>query len=164
MDCSPPGSSVRGILQARKLEWIAIPCSRGSFQPRDQTCITNLSCTAGGFFPGEPLGKLSYKIIGETNQKIEERLFKCSLSSVQLLSHVHVLSTPWTTACQAPLSITNSQSLFKLMSIESVMPPNHLILCRPLLLPPSIFPRIRVFSDESTVGQRFALLGVTLSK
>ena len=56
--------------------------------------------------------------------------------------------TPWTAACQASLSITNSQSLLKLMSLESVMPYNHLILCHPLLLPPSIFPSIRVFSNE----------------
>ena len=60
-------------------------------------------------------------------------------------------ATPQTAACQAFLSITNSQSLVKLMSIESVMPPNHLILCRPLLLPPSIFPSIRVFSNESVL-------------
>ena len=70
-------------------------------------------------------------------------------SSVQLLSCVRLFATPWTTACQASLFITNSQSLLKLMSIESVMPFNHLILCRPLLLPPSIFPSIRVFSNES---------------
>ena len=59
--------------------------------------------------------------------------------------------TPWTAACQASLSITISQSLFKLMSIESVMPSNHLILCRPLLLLPSIFPSIRLFSNESVL-------------
>ena len=70
-------------------------------------------------------------------------------SLVQSLSGVFV--TPWTTACQASLSITNSWSLLKLMSIGSVMPSNHLILCRPLLLPPSIFPSIRVFSSESTL-------------
>ena len=60
-----------------------------------------------------------------------------------------VPATPWTAACQASLSITNSQSLLKLMSSESVMPSNHLILCHPLLLPPSVFPSIRVFSNES---------------
>ena len=70
-------------------------------------------------------------------------------SSVQLLSHVLLFATPWTAARQASLSITNSGSLLKLMSIESVMPSNHLILCRPLLLPPSIFPSNRVFSNES---------------
>ena len=71
------------------------------------------------------------------------------LSSVQLLSRVRLFATPWTAAHQASLSITNSQSLPKLMSIESVMPSNHLILCRPLLLLPSIFPSIRLFSNES---------------
>jgi len=64
-------------------------------------------------------------------------------------------ATPWTAACQASLSITNSQSLLKLMSIESVMPSNHLILCRSLLLPPSIFPSIRVFSTESVLSIRW---------
>ena len=72
-------------------------------------------------------------------------------SSVQSLSHVRLFATPWTTAHQAPLSITNSWSLLKLMSIESVMPSNYLILCHPLLLPPSIFPSIRVFSNESVL-------------
>ena len=71
------------------------------------------------------------------------------VSSVQSLSHVQLFVIPWTAAGQASLSITNSRSLSKLMSIESVMPCNHLILCRPLLLPPSIFPSIRVFSSES---------------
>ena len=66
-------------------------------------------------------------------------------SSVQLLSHVWLFATPWTATHQASLSITNSRSSPKLMSIESVMPSNHLILCRPLLLLPSIFPSIRVF-------------------
>ena len=72
----------------------------------------------------------------------------CCMSSVQLLSHVRLFATPWTAAHQASLSITNSQSLLKLMSIESVMPSNHLILCYHLVLLPSIFPSIRVFSNE----------------
>ena len=67
---------------------------------------------------------------------------------VQSLSHVRLFVTPWTAACQASLSFTISQSLLKLMSIESVMPSNHLILCHSILLLPSIFPRIRVFSNE----------------
>ena len=67
------------------------------------------------------------------------------VSSVQLLSHVRLFATPWTAARPASLSITNSRSLLKLKSIESVMLSNHLILCRPLLLLPSIFPSIRVF-------------------
>ena len=74
-----------------------------------------------------------------------------SYQSVQSLSHVLLFATPWTSACQASLSITNSQSLLKLMSIKLVMPSNHLILCHPLLLPPSIFPNIRVFSNESVL-------------
>ena len=72
-------------------------------------------------------------------------------TSVQSLSHVWLFATPWTAACQASLSITNSWSLLRLMSTESVMPSNHLILCRPLLLLPSIFPRIRVFSNKSVL-------------
>ena len=76
-------------------------------------------------------------------------------SSVQSLSPVWLFATPWTVACQASLSITNFQSLLKLMSIESVMPSNLLILCRPLLLPPSIFPSIRVFSIESVLRIRW---------
>ena len=75
--------------------------------------------------------------------------------SVQLPSRVRLFATLWTAARQASLSITNSWSLLKLMSIESVMSSNHLILCRPLLLPPSIFPSNRVFSNESILGIRW---------
>ena len=76
-------------------------------------------------------------------------------SSVHLFSHVWLFATPWTAARHASLSITHSRSLLKLMSIESVMPSNHLILCRPLLLPPSIFPSIRVFSNEPVLHIRW---------
>ena len=76
-------------------------------------------------------------------------------SSVQSLGHVWHFVTPWTTAHQASLSITYSQSVLKLMSIKSVMPSNHLILCRPLLFLPSIFPSIRVFSNESVLCIRW---------
>ena len=77
-------------------------------------------------------------------------------SSIQFSrSVVSDSATPWTAACQASLSITSSRSLLKLMSIESVMPSNHLILCHPLLLPPSIFPSIRVFSSESFLHIRW---------
>ena len=82
-------------------------------------------------------------------------LASVQFSSVQLLSHIQLFVTPWTTARQDSLSITNSQSLLKLMSIKLVMPSNHLILCRPLLLPPSIFPSIRVFSSESILRVRW---------
>ena len=78
-------------------------------------------------------------------------LSKLLLSSVQLLSHVPLFATPWTVARQASLSITNSRNALKLMSIELVMPSNYLILCHPLLLPPSIFPSIRIFSNESVL-------------
>ena len=76
-------------------------------------------------------------------------------SSVQLLSHVRLFATPWIVACQAFLSITNSRSSLRLTSIESVMPSSHLILCRPLLLLPSIPPSIGVFSKESTLRMRW---------
>ena len=99
MDCIPPGYFVHGILQARILEWVAMPSSRGSSPFRNWT-----------WSPG---------LLGQ---------------SVQSLSHVRLFATPWTAAHQASLSIINSQSLFKLTSIESVMPSGHLILCRPLLL------------------------------
>ena len=92
-------------------------------------------------------------------KKIIEHQFKIQMnsylniqfSSVQPLSRVRLFAIPWTAACQASLSVTNSQSLLKLMSIESVMPSNRLIFCPPLLLPPSIFPTIRVFYSESVL-------------
>ena len=74
---------------------------------------------------------------------------------VQSLSHVQLSVTSWTAACQTPLSFTISWSFLKLMSIESVMPSNHLILCHPLLLLPSMFPSIRVFSDEQALHIRW---------
>ena len=80
----------------------------------------------------------------EAKLQIQEVQF----SAVQLLSQVRLFVTPWTAACQASLSITKSWSLLKLMSIMSVVPSNQLILCRPLILPHSIFPSIRVFSNE----------------
>ena len=93
---------------------------------------------------------------GERNGFYRGLLLKCYImqvqfSSIQSLSHVRLFATPWTAAHQASLSITNSQSLLKLMPIESVMPSSHLILCHPLLLLPPIPPRIRVFSNESAL-------------
>ena len=136
MDCSPPGSSVHGILQARILEWVSMPSSRRTSWPRDRIWVSYVSCIA------RQILSLPLTIPGK------------SLSSVQLLSHVRLFEAPWTATCQASLSITNSWSLLKLMSIELVMPSNHLILCRPLLLP-SIFPSIRVFSNESVLHIRW---------
>ena len=75
--------------------------------------------------------------------------------SVQSLSHIQLFVTPWTAACQASLYITNSRSLLKLISIDSVMPSDHLILCHPLLLLPPVFPSIRVFSNESVLRIRW---------
>ena len=90
----------------------------------------------------------------ETWYKFEPEL-NIQFSSVESLSRLRLFATPWTAARQASLSITNSRSLRKLMSTESVMPSKHLILCRPLLLLPSIFPSIRVFSNESALHIRW---------
>ena len=135
-DCSPPGSSVCGILQVRILEWVAFPSSGGSSPPRDRTLVFLSSALAGGFF---------------TNSITSGQVRSGQLSR----SVVSDSAAPWTVACQASLSITNSWSLLRLMSIESVMPSNHLILCCPLLLLPSIFPSIRVFSNESVLCIRW---------
>ena len=83
------------------------------------------------------------------------KTYPCKFSSVQSLSCVQLFSTPWITACQASLSITNSRSSLRFTSIESVMPSSHLILCRPLLLLPPIPPSIRVYSNESTLHMRW---------
>ena len=128
MNCSTPGSSLHKISQVRILECIVISFSRGSSWPRG---CNHVSC------------------IGR------RILYHWVTSSIQLLSNVQLFANPWTTAHQASLSITNSQSLLKLMFIESVMPSNHLILCRSLLLLPSIFPRIRIFSNESVLYIRW---------
>ena len=136
MDCSPPGSSVHGILQARILEWVAIPFSSVSIKPRDQMWF---SCIVGKFF---------------TIWAMREAAVIC-FSSVQSLSRVQLFATPWTAAHQTSRSITHSWSLLKLMPIESVMPSSHLILCHPLLLLPPIPPSIRVFSNESTLRMRW---------
>ena len=90
-------------------------------------------------------------------------MFQFCFSSVQSLSRVWTSGTPWTAACQASLSITNTWSLLKLMSIELVMPSNHLILCHPLLLLPSIFPSIRIFSSELVLPIKWPKIGVSAS-
>ena len=90
---------------------------------------------------------LQLSLMVQTQLKVTcDLLLILQLSSVQLLSRVRLFATPWTAAHQAPLCIANSWNLLKLISIELVMPSNHLILCHPLLLPPSIFPSSRVFS------------------
>ena len=92
---------------------------------------------------------------GEDGMTWENSIETCIFSSVQSLSRVRLFATPWITACQASLSITNSRSSPKLASIESVMPSRHLILCRPLLLLSPIPPSIKVFSNESTLRMRW---------
>ena len=98
--------------------------------------------------------KLSHQVISPTTTAPCSFPLNLGFSSVQSLSHVQFFVTPWTAACQASLSITNSHSLLKLLSIELVMPSSHFILC-PLLLPSSIFPSIRVFSNESVLPIRW---------
>ena len=110
--------------------------------------------------PSDLRGHLCYKlnfhtVLGLGNRTDERELSIRVSPSVQLLSCVSLFATPWTAACQASPSITNSRSLLKLMAIESVMPSNHLILCCPLLLPPSIFPSNRVFSNGSVLRIRW---------
>ena len=144
---SPPGSSVRGFLQARILEWVVNPFSRESSWPRDWTGSPALQADS---LLSEPPWK-PHTII---NTLVHAFVY-IQFSSVQLLSRVRLFATPWIAACQASLSITNSQSSLRLMSIKSVMPSNHLILCRPLLLLPPIPPSIRVFSNESTLRMRW---------
>ena len=134
--CSLPGSSVHGILQARILECVAIFYSRGSSCPRDWTCI---------FWTGRQ---------GSSPLSHQGRP-KCSSVQFSSITQLCLFATPCTAAHQASLSITNSRSLLKLMSIKSVMPSNHLILCHHLLLPPSIFPSIGVFSNESALPIRW---------
>ena len=111
MDCV-----VHEILQARILEWVAFPFSKGSFQPRDRTQV---SCIAG--------------IVYTSWATREAQECWTGFSSVQSLSHVQLFGTPWTAGCQASLSITNSQSLLKLMCITSVISSHHLILCHPTI-------------------------------
>ena len=112
--------------------------SRGSSQPRDQTYVSYVSCIGR---------RVLY------HQCHLNALFSSvsSVQSVQSLSRVRLFATPCIAARQASLSITSSRSSLRLASIESVMPSNHLVLCRPLLLLPPIPPSIRVFSNESTL-------------
>ena len=131
MDGCLPASNVLGILQARMLDWVLFP-SPGDLP--DPGIEPRSPALHAGSLPSEPW---------------------VQFSSVQSLSRVRLFATPWMAAPQASLSITNSQSLLKLMSIESVMPSSHLILCHPLLLLPPIPPSIRVFSNESTLRMRW---------
>ena len=108
-----------------------------------------------GHIPFTLLAPTETVLVQEENFKIKIRLIMAQFSSVQSLSRVQLFATPWVTAHQASLSITNSWSSLKFTSIESVMPSSHLILCRPLLFLPPIPPSIRVFSNESTLRMRW---------
>ena len=112
-----------------------------------------ISCICKCLIPASELIDAWYILTMDIHGR--EILYQYQFSSVHSLSPVHLFATPWPAACQASLSVTNSWSLPKLMSVESVMPSNHLILCHPLLLLPSIFPIIRVFSNESVLRIRW---------
>jgi len=127
---------------SRQEYWNGLPVPSPGDLPNPGIKLASLMflALAGGFF---------------TASAIWEAPKRGHFSSVQLLSHVQLSATAWTAAHQASLSITNSQNLLKLMFIESVMPSNHLFLYCPLLLPSSIFPGIRVFSNESVLCIRW---------
>ena len=135
LDCCPPGSSVHGIFQGEHWNGLPFPVPEDLPDPGIKPKSLMSPALASRFFTIAPPGKPN-----NNNQ----------FSSVQSLSHVQLFATPWTASGQASLSITNSQSLLKLMCIKSVMPSNHLILCRPLLLPPSIPPSISIFQWVSS--------------
>ena len=139
-----------GFSRQESWEWVAISSSRRSSWPRDRTWV---SCIAGRFFTIWA-GIYFFHPSMHHFQKKKCHLFR-GFSSVQSLSRVRLFATPWIVARQASLSITNSQSLPKFMSIELMMPSSHLILCHPLLLLPPIPPSIRVFSNKSTLRMRW---------
>ena len=157
---------IHGILQARILEWVPISCFRGSSEPRDRTHIFCIGRQILYYWATweAPIWLSNWTILIKTyrhdfvNQEKKKKLFRGKkiqkiswCQTVQSLSHVWLFATLWTAARQVSLSITNSRTWLKLMSIELVMPSNHLILYHPLLLPASIFPSIRVFSNESVL-------------
>ena len=158
MDCSMPD--------------FCLPLSPGVCSnscPLSQWCYLTISSSAALFFclqsfPASgsfPISQLftscglKYWNFSISTSNEHSGLIFFQFSSVQLLSCVWPFATPWTVAYQASLSITNSWSLLKLMSTELVLPSNHLILCRPLLLLPSVFPSLRVFSNESVLPIRW---------
>ena len=123
-------------------------------------CCTQYANKFGKLSSGHRTGKGQFSFQSQrkampNNARTTTQLHSSQFSSVQPFSRVQLFATPWITARQASLSITNSQSLLKLMSIESVIPSSHLIPCRPLLLLPPIPPSIRVFSKESTLRMRW---------
>ena len=143
MDWSLSGSYLHGVFQTEYWSGLPFPTPGICSWPRDRTRVSCVSCF------GRQI--LYHWATWEALEGISSVQF----NSVQLLSRVRLFVTPWTAARQASLSITNSWSPPKPMSIESVMPSNHLILCHPLLLLPPIPPSIRVFSSESALRMRW---------
>ena len=134
MDCCQAPLSM-GFSRQEYCSVLSFSSSRGSSWPMDPVCITCISC-------------IDRRILYHWATRSAKQH---DISSIQSLSHLQLLMIPWTATHQASLSIINSWSLLKLMSIELVMPSNHLILCHPLLLLPSVFPGIKVFSSESVL-------------
>ena len=180
MDCSMPGFPVLHYLL--KFAQIHVHCISDAIQPShpllpSSPSAFNLSQHQGLFqwvdlhIRWPMLWNFSFSISASSNEYSRLISFETAwfdliaiqFSSVQLLSGVQLFVTPGTGAHQASLSITNSQSLFKLMSIELVMPSNHLIFCHPLILLPSIFPSIRVLSNESALHTRWPKFGSSAS-
>ena len=128
-----------------------LPFESANSKKRNQIFVLFLSC----LWLLNKAWARELSIPGPAASRASSVLHGVQFSSVQSLSRVQLFATPWTAAHQASLSIANSQSLLKLMSVELVMPSNHLILCRPLLFLPSIFPSIRVFSNESALHIRW---------
>ena len=135
-----PSKEIPGLISFR-MDWLDLLAIQGTLKSLFQHHSSKASILwHSGFF----MVQLShpYMTTGKT------------INSVQSLSRIQLFATPWTAACQASLFFTTFQSLLKLMSIELVVPSNHLILCRPLLLQPSIFPSIKAFSNESALHMR----------
>ena len=142
--------------------WNCTGSSGEAVSPSPEGSVAQLERPSEGNILAQVLSFFACKVKGSPGSPQHLRLHSRSeparwrrRQSVQLLSRVQLFATSWLTACQASLSITNSQSLLKLTSIKSVMPSNHLILCHPLLLLPSILPSIRVFSNESVLHIRW---------
>ena len=154
MDCSPPGSFVYGIFQARILERVAISFSRVSSWLRDWICVSCI-CRWILYCWATWEACVAHLLTCYFNQHFLNTSYVLGVIVILSLSHVRLFVTSWTAARQAPLSSTTSRSLLKLMSIELVMPSNHLILCCPLLPLPSIRPSIRVFFNELALHIRW---------
>ena len=157
MDCNLLGSSVYGILQARIRSGLTIPLPGNLPDIGIEPMSLVSPALAGKFFTTAPPGKPLMICVGikpPQCTKGPHHSYQSFVAVVQLLGCVQLFATPWTTALQAPVPFTISQSLVKLMSIESVIPSNHLILCCPLLLLPSIFLILNVFSNESALHIR----------